>query len=1122
MKYFLIILLFLSFPAIAQPPAYVPFGAKRPQDSSNTVGNIIVNGAARFPFYGTSNTSAVLGFDQWGNWVLRTVSGTGTVTSVTANAPLTGGTITGSGNIGLGTLGSAATYGDASHYPAITTDAYGRVSSVTVYSVTGSGYGITSITQGYGAQLTPSVITTTGISGVDSTIILTKLHFNNFWSTLGTNAFTSTAYQPLLGFTAENVANKATGFGTLSNTLYPTTQAVANYVSSQISYPVTSVFTRTGAITAQNGDYSYSQISGSIPAVTSFSVTAGTGINVSGSPITSTGTINITNTAPDKTVVLNNGTGINITGTYPNFTVTNTSPSSGGTVTSVGMTAPSVFSVSATPITGSGTLGLAWTTGQTQNQVLASPNGSSGVIGLRSLVANDIPALPYVTSVGTSAPLSGGAITGSGTISITKATSTTDGYLSSTDWATFNSKISQNQIVTSTATGDVTWSTSGTNTLSPVTTLKNTGTQGTHGSGTIIPVITTDAQGRITVLSDATNTPAWSNITSTPTTLSGYGITDPIVLTSGSYVNPAWITALAYSKITSVPAFLLSNQIITSNGSGDATWSTSGTTILSPSNVTLATVNTNTGNWGSATQTPTITVNGKGLVTAIGNVTISGVSPGGSAGGDLTGTYPNPNLIATGTAGTYGDASHVPQLTFDSKGRETGNTNISILTNRLDQFATPNIDVAWGANKITGVKDPTLAQDAATKNYVDNAVSGSNPAVLADVATAAILPNSPTYINGVGGIGATLTTTVTNTSLVVDGYTPTLNQRVLVKNQASALQNGVYVLSTIASVGVAWILTRAVDYDQPSDINYTGVGIRNNGSINALTSWIETALVGNVGTDAINFTQFTVNPTAVVLSVSGTSNRVTSTGGQNPVIDISGSYVGQSSLTTVGTIGTGTWQGSIIAAAYLPADMAYLDLQQSWTKGQAGTPNTLTDASTVAVDLSLGNNANITLLGNRTLGVPTNIKTGQVGYINVWQDTTGSRTLAYSWVYSFASGTAPTLTTTKVAMDKLVYSVDYYFTSASITCSTTGANAIFTWTAHGLTTGQKIQFSAGTTTTPVLATTYYVYVLSANTFSLCTSLANVGTHTYVTSSGTSGNLTATVCGIFIGNQLDVR
>jgi hypothetical protein len=69
--------------------------------------------------------------------------------------------------------------------------------------------------------------------------------------------------------------------------------------------------------------------------VTSVGLTSGTGISVSGGAITSSGTIEVTNSAPDQTVVLNSGTGINVSGTYPNFTIANSAPSSGGTVTNV-------------------------------------------------------------------------------------------------------------------------------------------------------------------------------------------------------------------------------------------------------------------------------------------------------------------------------------------------------------------------------------------------------------------------------------------------------------------------------------------------------------------------------------------------------------------------------------------------------------------------------------------------------------------------------------------------------------------------------------------------------------------------------------------------------------------
>lgn len=143
--------------------------------------------------------------------------------------------------------------------------------------------------------------------------------------------------------------------------------------------------------------------------VTSVAASGGTGISVTGSPITTSGTLTITNTAPDQTVVLNNGTGISVTGTYPNFTITNTSPSSGGTVTSVTGTSPVVSSGGTTPA-----ISLASGYGDTQNPyasktanyVLAAPNGSAGVPTFRAIVAADIPTLNQNTT-GTASNVTG-------------------------------------------------------------------------------------------------------------------------------------------------------------------------------------------------------------------------------------------------------------------------------------------------------------------------------------------------------------------------------------------------------------------------------------------------------------------------------------------------------------------------------------------------------------------------------------------------------------------------------------------------------------------------------------------------------------------------------------------
>ena len=88
-----------------------------------------------------------------------------------------------------------------------------------------------------------------------------------------------------------------------------------------------------------------------------------------------------------------------------------------------------------------------------------------------------------------------------------------------------------------------------------------------------------------------------------------------------------------------------------------------------------------------------------------------------------------------------------------------------------------------------------------------------------------------------------------------------------------------------------------------------------------------------------------------------------------------------------------------------------------------GTIITLTDAASVIVSMAKGNTFVVTLAGNRTLGLPSPVPPGQSGLIYIYQDGTGSRTLAYVSTWCFAGGTAPTLTTTASAVDLLAYSV---------------------------------------------------------------------------------------------------
>lgn len=106
----------------------------------------------------------------------------------------------------------------------------------------------------------------------------------------------------------------------------------------------------------------------------------------------------------------------------------------------------------------------------------------------------------------------------------------------------------------------------------------------------------------------------------------------------------------------------------------------------------------------------------------------------------------------------------------------------------------------------------------------------------------------------------------------------------------------------------------------------------------------------------------------------------------------------------------------------------------TFTAGIRGEITTLTDGATITPDMDDSNNFTVTLGGNRTLANPTNLTAGQSGSIFIVQDGTGSRTLAWGSYWDFAGGTAPTLTTTASAVDR----VDY------VVRSSTSIHAVFT------------------------------------------------------------------------------
>ncbi len=319
-------------------------------------------------------------------------------------------------------------------------------------------------------------------------------------------------------------------------------------------------------------------------------------------------------------------------------------------------------------------------------------------------------------------------------------------------------------------------------------------------------------------------------------------------------------------------------------------------------------------------------------------ITINGssVSLGGSV--TVTATASNALTIGTGLSGTSYNGSTAVTIAIDSTvatltGTQTlTNKTISGSSNTLTNIANASLTnsavtvgttaISLGASSLTlggltsvaVTQDPTTNLQVATKQYVDTLVSSGityHTPVKYEVPSGNL---NATYNNGTAGVGATLTNAGTLVAFTPDGTVASVNDRILVYNQTNPAENGVYVVTTVGSGAVAWVLTRASDADTYALKDPNGLG---NGDAFFITSGAtgagETYVCNTVGvitfgTTAITFVQISatqIYSAGTGLTLTGTSFSISNTA-------VTAASYGSASKTLTATVNA---QGQLTALA---------------------------------------------------------------------------------------------------------------------------------------------------------------------------------------------------------------
>ena len=529
---------------------------------------------------------------------------------------------------------------------------------------------------------------------------------------------------------------------------------------------------------------------------------------------------------------------------------------------------------------------------------------------------------------------------------------------------------------------------------------------------------------------------------------------------SGGYNNASGQLSLFAGSATDSAKIILSaasNSIATQADTFTFYNRANNFTLLTVSNTTTATTSTST---GALVANGGVGVSGNifvgGLINVAGNITTSAlISP------SLTSN----NTILTLSAAPGGDNNVVLE--------PTGNGAVSVSSKKIINLATPTNDY-----------------DAATKKYVDDVSQGLNIHDSVMAATANSLANltagTITYNNGASGVGANLVLTGSPTldftsANVFDGnVTLVATNRLLVKNETNAAYNGIYVVSN------ATVLTRAADFNSVPEIEAGDFVFVTGGTTYDNTGWVQTSTVVVVGTDPIDWTQF---------SGAGTYTANNSAG----LVLIGSQFNVKVDANTNPTIGFDN-----VGNLYVPAGAAFT------------TPN-IGAATGTSVTVTAGVTAN-TLTANLTLAVTGNANVGNLGttgLITASGNVTGGNILTGGIVTATGNGTFGNISTTgsggNISGANVVsantFSGNLLATTANITGNTITSNL----TVNLAFSGNTANFS-GNVTSNGLTTSNTVTVTSLNTNNAIVytdSNGNLKQNANLTFSGTELTVTGT-------------